>query len=466
MPSANGVYSLPVGYLAVTGQTIQASQHNPPLEDIAAALTGRLSRDGTAPMTGPLQATTGLVGAPSYTFQNANSTGFYKSTNGIGISVGGVLVAEITATGVPIADQGVTYPKIQAPSAPARLLGSNNNAALSVTAASNAAGLIRLTVSGTTAAYTTGQKKIVAGVGGTTEANGRWTITVVDTTHIDLQGSAFVNAYTSGGTIGGGVDELKLGGGLSLSGDTINATIDPTLVPGFLSGLTLSTAGASSTFGVAAGVANDVSQGGLMKLSGISKSTASWVVGNNQGGLDTGTIASGTWYHVYLIERTDTGVVDVLFSLSASSPTLPTNYTLFRRIGSLKTDGSAHWIAFTQTGDTFIWSVSVHDIANAGISTSRSTQALTVPLGVVVTALFRAVLTAATGTDVLITSLLESDQAASGSLADISVPNGGLTAGNFERLISTGQAIGYRADTTQSSALNIYTYGWKDSRGK
>jgi hypothetical protein len=43
MPSSNGVYSLPAGYLAVTSSTIQVSQHNHPLEDIAAALTLRLS---------------------------------------------------------------------------------------------------------------------------------------------------------------------------------------------------------------------------------------------------------------------------------------------------------------------------------------------------------------------------------------------------------------------------------------
>ena len=51
---SNGVYSLPSGYLAVTGETILASQHNPPLEDIADALTARLSRSGAAPMTGDL----------------------------------------------------------------------------------------------------------------------------------------------------------------------------------------------------------------------------------------------------------------------------------------------------------------------------------------------------------------------------------------------------------------------------
>ena len=59
--------------------------------------------------------------------------------------------------------------------------------------------------------------------------------------------------------------------------------------------------------------------------------------------MDTGSVANNTWYHVHLIKRPVTGVVDVLFSLSATAPTLPTSYTIFRRIGSMRTDGSARW---------------------------------------------------------------------------------------------------------------------------
>lgn len=54
MPRVGPVYSLPVGYLAVTGETIQPSQHNPPLEDIAQAMTDSLPRNGSGPMTGNL----------------------------------------------------------------------------------------------------------------------------------------------------------------------------------------------------------------------------------------------------------------------------------------------------------------------------------------------------------------------------------------------------------------------------
>lgn len=74
--------------------------------------------------------------------------------------------------------------------------------------ADNGAGLIRLEVADTTG-WTTGDYKSVSGVGGTTEANGHWTITVIDGTHIDLQGSTFANAYTSGGIVGGSVDDME-----------------------------------------------------------------------------------------------------------------------------------------------------------------------------------------------------------------------------------------------------------------
>lgn len=50
----NGNYSLPPVYLAVTGQTVMAEQHNTPLRDIARALTGSLPRNGSAPMNANL----------------------------------------------------------------------------------------------------------------------------------------------------------------------------------------------------------------------------------------------------------------------------------------------------------------------------------------------------------------------------------------------------------------------------
>jgi len=47
---SNGAYTLPSGYRAVTGQKVLASQHNPPLEDLASAITGSFARNGTSQM--------------------------------------------------------------------------------------------------------------------------------------------------------------------------------------------------------------------------------------------------------------------------------------------------------------------------------------------------------------------------------------------------------------------------------
>ncbi len=90
---------MPSGYLAVTGEVIQASQHNPPLEDLATAMSARLMRTGAAAMTGPIKIVDGTVGSPAAQFANSPSTGWYKTTSGIGFSVNGTQVAELIAGG-------------------------------------------------------------------------------------------------------------------------------------------------------------------------------------------------------------------------------------------------------------------------------------------------------------------------------------------------------------------------------
>ena len=76
-------------------------------------------------------------------------------------------------------------------------------------AANNGSGLIRLTV-GSTSGWSTGDSKTIRDVTGTTEANGTWTITVINGTTIDLQGSTFANAYVSGGYVAGSVDAMTV----------------------------------------------------------------------------------------------------------------------------------------------------------------------------------------------------------------------------------------------------------------
>ncbi len=106
-------------------------------------------------------------------------------------------------------------------------------------AVDNGSGLIRLTVA-STSGWTTGDSKTISAVGGVPNANGTFLITVIDGTHIDLQGSTFAGVYTSGGIVGGSLDDL------TFSLDTVAAStlaqlsmVNPSHMLGFFNGAAL-----------------------------------------------------------------------------------------------------------------------------------------------------------------------------------------------------------------------------------
>lgn len=503
-------------------------------------------------------------------------------------------------------------------------------------AANNGAGLIRLALD-TTVGYTTGDVRVVQNVGGTTEANGTWPLTVVDATHVDLQGSVFVHAYTSGGVLGGGTvidtqanlfalinsynltalttqnfygnqsidlsiadvaltnpitsqititdgghnllfpqanlfgsmpigapfqvnlayaagtgalvslkntsggsivanadggqafritltkNDTKEGSWLATPVMTLDATAGTLAVGqasggyatkgvsgdislnangvaalstvyapmttfltahrGYIAGLTLSNDGGSpnTVIDVAAGVCMSDDVTVLMVLSTFTKNAnAVWAVGTGSGSADGAasytTLGASTWYHVYVIERIDTGAVDVLTSKSATTPTLPTSYTVKRRIGSFRTDGSSHIMKFKQDGDVFQWDATVVDVnASNGTNpgTAAVTRVLTTPLGVRCQALLQVGFSATTpATDnpagVLISDLSVSNQAPSVGNATIlcysQVNNFFAPAKVFT---DTSSQVRSRLQiSTAGTVLSINTTGWEDTRGR
>ena len=51
-------------------------------------------------------------------------------------------------------------------------------------------------------------------------------------------------------------------------------------------------------------------------------------------GLDTGSWATGTWYHLWLIKNPNTNAVRHLWSASSTSPTMPTGYTVKKLVSA------------------------------------------------------------------------------------------------------------------------------------
>lgn len=165
---------------------------------------------------------------------------------------------------------------------------------------------------------------------------------------------------------------------------TVAGTADIVLALGkYISGFTMSnnSGDATNDIDIGAGVGIDDAQTTWIGLSSsiTKRLDAVWSVGTGNGGLDTGSIANA-WYHVWAIMRSDTSVVDVLFSTSASSPTMPANYDKKRLIGSIYRTGGAIK-AFDQKGDYFAWKAPVADVSAGNIADSRTLRTLTVPTG-------------------------------------------------------------------------------------
>lgn len=69
--------------------------------------------------------------------------------------------------------------------------------------------------------------------------------------------------------------------------------------------------------------------------------------------LDTGSLAADTWYYVYVISNGSTH--GTLLSVSATSPTLPSGYDYWARVGVTKTDSTSDFYGFSQRGNSFMW---------------------------------------------------------------------------------------------------------------
>jgi hypothetical protein len=239
---------------------------------------------------------------------------------------------------------------------------------------------------------------------------------------------------------------------------------------GHISGLTLSVAGGTNTFNVASGVAVNSTATTLMTLpTAIAKNGgAAWSVGTAGGSLDTGALAANTWYHVHLIKRLDTGVVDVLISLSATAPTLPANYTVFRRIGSMKTTAGSVWQTFYQYGDDFLWDTPITD-ANGVNPAAGIGITLSVPSGAYVTADIGAALASTTiDTNIAIHSTLVANQSAGVPTANYAIFI--LVAGKPQatrlRLGAFSGTIRATSGGAGTHTFYVVTHGWTDRRGK
>jgi len=241
---------------------------------------------------------------------------------------------------------------------------------------------------------------------------------------------------------------------------------------GYIWGLTMSNAAdTANDITVSAGEAKDEGHAVCMTLAApiTKRLDAGWAVGDAQGGLNTGAEANSTWYEVHLIKRTDTGVVDVMFTTTANRATLPASYTLQRRIGWIRNDGAGAILQFTQVDDHFTWTTQINDVATTQTTTAAAVT-LTVPPNSI--ARFRACLTGNTAvngiTVTVFSEIVEGNVTPADTTGIASIGSGDFAiagAGHFELRVSATSTIEHDSSTaTGTAAFDISTFGFIDHR--
>lgn len=252
----------------------------------------------------------------------------------------------------------------------------------------------------------------------------------------------------------------------------------PPIPRGSIQGLTYANNATDATndIDIAVGSAMDSTNARMMVLEAAltKKSDAVWAVGSNQGALDTGSV-SDTDYFIWLINRSDTNVTDILFSTSDTSPTMPADYNYRRLIGWFRRASSAI-VAFKvyETdggGIDFYWVVPTLDVSLADtLTTSGRTDSIRVPQTFSTVAKINALISDASSACLVWiynpdqTSAAPSDSAA--PLANMALVSGAGIFDQRELRIRTSAdgKIGARANLATVDVYKVSTMGFEWSR--
>jgi len=262
-------------------------------------------------------------------------------------------------------------------------------------------------------------------------------------------------------------------GTIAVGADSLGLFLPRSYLAGF--GLTYQTI---TTFDIAAGQCRDSTNAANITLSAItgcalSASTA-WSAGNSANKLNNQAIPAAGTLHVFAMRKDSDGTGEILIDASLT-PSLPSGYTYYRRIASLRTSSSV-WIQWNQFGDMFQWeNLQDNSAGFATISTTAANYAVTVPSGIKVIALVQAQLGGTSNTGGL--RLYDPD------LADVAITASGNALGTSgvvavgstsarivaEAQVPTNTSAQIRAvhDTgITAGTADLRTRGWIDRRGR
>lgn len=443
--NGSGTYSLPGTYQAVTGETIEAQQHNDPLEDLQTdANTARPIVAGGTAATTAAGARTNLAAAGTgddNTFTGDNTFSGINTFSGVQKWAKGADVAS---------DNAVT-------------LGDDGN---------------YFDITGTTAITSIATK----GVGTVVKLHfdGALTLTY-DATALVLPGAG--NITTAAG------DEAEFIEYATGDWRLVNyqsSGLSPISVPlprSYIDGCALAnnSTDATNDIDIAAGVCRDSTNAFNITVAAMTKRLdANWAEGTTQGYRDSSASIANATYHVYAVAKAD-GTQDFYATTQETAAGALTNlqaetggasYAYARRIGSILRESLAI-VTFVQNGDDFMRKVPSQDYTGGWNATAGSVT-LKVPVGIKMRSKIAAEITDTNAHNYLyIYDPALGDQAASATIFSSST-NGAVTGGfssttsgaaTFDIWTNTSAQVKAVA-TSAVDGFVVVTLGWTDPRGK
>ena len=274
------------------------------------------------------------------------------------------------------------------------------------------------------------------------------------------------------------VGETGWGALVSANFDVIDSNLTNGLPRAYRAGCatTLNGGTPSTTISIAVGDLQDAGNAGAIRLaSALTKNiNAVWAVGSGNGGLaSTLVLTASTFYHLFVIKRTDTGVVDAYFDTSISAANIPSPYTLYRRVATVRTDANKLLLEYTQNGRVFVWK---RPNANLGLDlnatnpgTNIGTVTCTVPPDVPVIVNGNANLVRGAGNvlacfsdPAIYDTAVTSTASPLGQLAN-EVGAGANMFGQISIKSNTAKQINYRLSFSDANTIiRLNTNGWED----
>ena len=354
----------------IPNTTILSSAVNANFTDIATGLSDCLTRDNQAGMTAIFRAVSGSVSAPGITFNSDTTSGLYLSASGapgfVAHSLGMILNTNnfVAVSAVPSAG-GTNY-------VVGDTITATGGTAVSqpvfqvATLSGSAVATVTVAYPGS---YSVKPSNPVA-QGSTSGVGSGCTLTVTynDPTSSDYRAiftdqaaaliwqkmgsSAFMSGLMAKATAYDLLRSIATAGtGITFDSSTNPPTLTAPAVPyqGGFKNLSIKVA-SNTTVTVAADAV--ILTDGTNYRNVAPSSTINLGTNGGVNALDTGTIASATWYYIWVIAQTAIGgTVACLASTSSTAPTMPSGYTYKARIGAVRTaSGSAQLLGTWQFG--------------------------------------------------------------------------------------------------------------------